>query len=81
MHMNAHPVDYIDYISDACLLRGQLFLDLGLFDPRFEPAYCEDTDVALVHLRHTWVTTISQPLSVAMHSDYVAKETNDFLAS
>jgi hypothetical protein len=72
--MHAHPVDYI---SAACLLvRRQLFLDLGLFDPRFEPAYYEDTDAALVHLRHGWLT-ISQPLSVVVHSDEVAKKSFD----
>lgn len=65
-YSHARPVDYI---SAACLLvRRQLFLDLGLFDPQFEPAYYEDTDAAMVHLKAGWLT-IMQPLAVVTHSE------------
>jgi GT2 family glycosyltransferase/glycosyltransferase involved in cell wall biosynthesis len=58
-----------DYISAACLLvRRELFIKLGLFDPQFEPAYYEDTDAALTHLQNGWLTII-QPLSVVLHEE------------
>jgi GT2 family glycosyltransferase len=38
----------VDYCSGACLLmRRSVFLDLGGFDPMFDPAYFEDVDLAL----------------------------------
>ena len=37
-----------DYCSGACLLmRRKVFLDLGGFDPIFDPAYFEDVDLAI----------------------------------
>jgi glycosyltransferase involved in cell wall biosynthesis len=57
----------VDYVSAACLLvRRKLFLTLGLFDPKYAPAYFEDTDAGLVHAEHGW-KTILQPLSVVVH--------------
>jgi GT2 family glycosyltransferase len=38
----------VDYCSGACLLmRRTVFLDLGGFDPIFDPAYFEDVDLAI----------------------------------
>jgi GT2 family glycosyltransferase len=38
----------VDYCSGACLLmRRKVFLDLGGFDPIFDPAYFEDVDLAI----------------------------------
>ena len=38
----------VDYCSGACLLmRRKVFLDLGGFDPVFDPAYFEDVDLAI----------------------------------
>lgn len=63
---HARPVDYI---SAACLLiRRKLFSELGLFDKQFEPAYYEDTDAALTHLRAGYYTVL-QPLALAVHAE------------
>ena len=57
----------VDYISAACLLiRRKLFLESGLFDPRYENAYYEDADAAFTLLSKGWVTVL-QPLSVVYH--------------
>ena len=41
-------IQVVDYCSAACLLmRKSDFLNLGGFDPIFDPAYFEDTDLAL----------------------------------
>jgi hypothetical protein len=46
-----------DYCSGACLLmRRDVFLDLGGFDPIFDPAYFEDVDLA-IRLRATGLFT------------------------
>lgn len=38
----------VDYCSGSCLLmRRRVFLDLGGFDPIFDPAYFEDVDLAI----------------------------------
>ena len=46
---NAVPdISSVDYISAACLvMRRENFLCLGGFDPIYDPAYCEDADLAL----------------------------------
>jgi GT2 family glycosyltransferase len=41
-------IQVVDYCSAACLLiKRDDFLNLGGFDPIFEPAYCEDVDLAV----------------------------------
>ena len=43
---NLRPISPIDYASAACLMmRRDDFLRLGGFDPAYEPAYNEDTDL------------------------------------
>ncbi|MBK8180005.1 MAG: glycosyltransferase family 2 protein [Planctomycetes bacterium] len=43
-------------IGGACLLRRELFLDLGGFDPAFEPFYLEDLDLGWRAWRAGWCT-------------------------
>jgi hypothetical protein len=51
MRLPPHYVDatqVVDYCSAACLLMGKGdYLNLGGFDPTFEPAYFEDADLAM----------------------------------
>lgn len=57
----------VDYISAACLLFDRReFLDLGLFDPQFAPAYFEDTDAALT-MRRAGRLTVAMPLAAVVH--------------
>jgi GT2 family glycosyltransferase len=58
----------VDYVSAACILvRRQLFVDFNLYNPKYSPAYYEDTDAALVFAEHGW-QTILQPFSVVIHA-------------
>src|SRR4051794_23002628 len=60
-----------DYCSGACLLmRTKVFLDLGGFDPIFDPAYFEDVDLA-VRLRSIGLFTYYCGTSVVYHEDSV----------
>jgi GT2 family glycosyltransferase len=71
------PRDFIevtritDYCSAACLLmRKKLFLDLGGFDPIFDPAYFEDVDLA-IRLRSIGLFTYYCGASVVYHEESV----------
>lgn len=57
----------VDYASAACLLvRRSAFVEVGGFDPRFAPMYCEDVDLCLaLAKRHGRV--VYQPRSVVEH--------------
>ena len=57
----------VDYCSAACLLvnRG-VFLELGGFDPRYAPAYYEDTDLCF-RLRERGLHTLYQPEAQVVH--------------
>jgi GT2 family glycosyltransferase len=60
-----------DYCSGACLLmRTKVFLDLGGFDPIFDPAYFEDIDLA-IHLRSIGLFTYYCGTSVVYHEESV----------
>jgi GT2 family glycosyltransferase len=60
-----------DYCSGACLLmRTKVFLDLGGFDPIFDPAYFEDVDLA-IRLRATGLFTYYCGASVVYHEESV----------
>jgi len=57
----------VDYGSAACLLlRRDVFLDSGGFDPVFVPAYCEDVDLQL-RLRERGLRTMFDPRSEVVH--------------
>lgn len=57
----------VDYCSAACLLMPRdLFWRLDGFDERYQPAYCEDTDLCL----SVWAAgykVVYQPSSVVLH--------------
>jgi GT2 family glycosyltransferase len=60
-----------DYCSGACLLvRTKVFLDLGGFDPIFDPAYFEDTDLA-IRLRSIGLFTYYCGASAVYHEESV----------
>ena len=56
-----------DYISGASIMiRTTLWKQLGGFDERFTPAYCEDSDLAFM-VRKAGYKVCCQPLSVVIH--------------
>jgi glycosyltransferase involved in cell wall biosynthesis len=57
----------VDYCSGACLLiRRAIFEVLGGFDPRYAPAYYEDTDLAF-RLREHGYQVLFQPAARVVH--------------
>lgn len=62
----------VDYCSGASLMVPRaLFLRLGGFDPRYAPAYYEDTDLCF-RLRALGLKTLYQPLSRVVHFEGVS---------
>lgn len=65
-----------DYISGASILiRRSLFEQLGYFDERYAPAYCEDTDIAFA-IRKVGLEVYYQPESVVAHFEGVSNGTS-----
>lgn len=61
-----------DYCSAASLMvRGDLFDQIGKFDERYAPAYCEDTDLAF-KVRAAGYKVYYQPKSVVIHHEGVS---------
>ena len=59
----------VDYCSGACLLVPKaLFDQLGRFDPRYAPAYYEDTDLAF-KVRKAGRKVYYQPFSTIIHHE------------
>jgi GT2 family glycosyltransferase/glycosyltransferase involved in cell wall biosynthesis len=66
----------VDYSSGASLLiKKKLFVDLGLFDERYVPAYCEDSDLAF-KVRAAGLKLYYQPASVIVHYEGVSNGTD-----
>lgn len=66
----------VDYCSGAALLvRADVFTSLGGFDPRYAPAYYEDTDLAFA-VRAAGYRTVVQPRSVVVHHEGVTNGTD-----
>lgn len=66
----------VDYSSGASLLiKKKLFADLGLFDERYVPAYCEDSDLAF-KVRAAGLKLYYQPASVIVHYEGVSNGTD-----
>ena len=57
----------VDFCSGASLLvRRAVFLDVGGFDEKYVPAYCEDSDLSF-RLRQLGLKTYFQPRSEVLH--------------
>jgi GT2 family glycosyltransferase len=68
----------VDYVSGASLLiEAALFRDIGGFDPRYAPAYCEDMDLAFA-VRARGRKVIYEPASVVIHDEGTSSGTGPF---
>lgn len=66
----------VDYISGAAiLLSRKLWQQIGGFDERFAPAYCEDSDLAF-EVRKAGYRVVYQPLSKVIHYEGVSNGTD-----
>lgn len=66
----------VDYISGAAILiRHSLWKEIGGFDDRFAPAYCEDSDLAFEVRRHG-KRVVYQPDSTVIHFEGVSNGTD-----
>jgi GT2 family glycosyltransferase len=62
----------VDYCSGAALMVDRaVFAELGGFDPRYAPAYYEDTDLCF-RLRRMGLKTLYQPASRVVHYEGVS---------
>lgn len=66
----------VDYISGAAiLLSNALWQQIGGFDQRFAPAYCEDSDLAFA-VRKAGYRVVYQPLSKVIHFEGISNGTD-----
>lgn len=66
----------VDYISGAAILLSvKLWKEIGGFDERFAPAYCEDSDLAF-EVRKAGYRVVYQPLSRVIHFEGVSNGTD-----
>jgi O-antigen biosynthesis protein len=66
----------VDYCSGAAILvRTSVFRQVGGFDPRYAPAYYEDTDLAFA-VRAAGFRTVVQPKAVVVHHEGVSHGTD-----
>lgn len=66
----------VDYISGAAILLSKSLWDqIGGFDERFAPAYCEDSDLAF-EVRKAGYRVVYQPLSKVIHFEGVSNGTD-----
>lgn len=66
----------VDYISGAAiLLSNDLWKQIGGFDTRFAPAYCEDSDLAF-EVRKAGYRVVYQPLSKVIHFEGISNGTD-----
>lgn len=66
----------VDYISGAAiLLSNALWKQIGGFDTRFAPAYCEDSDLAF-EVRKAGYRVVYQPLSKVIHFEGISNGTD-----
>ncbi len=66
----------VDYMSGAAILiRHKLWKEIGGFDTRYAPAYCEDSDLAFEVRAHGY-RVVYQPKSVVIHFEGVSNGTD-----
>ncbi len=66
----------VDYISGAAILLSKKLWDqIGGFDERYAPAYCEDSDLAF-EVRKAGYRVVYQPLSKVIHYEGVSNGTD-----
>ena len=69
-------VKEVDYISGASIMiKHDLWNEIGGFDERFVPAYCEDSDLAFEVRKHGY-KVMYQPLSVVIHFEGISNGTD-----
>lgn len=69
-------VKEVDYISGAAILiRKKLWDEIGGFDDRFAPAYCEDSDFAFEVRKHGY-KVVYQPKSMVVHFEGISNGTD-----
>lgn len=68
-----HEADYIS--GAAIMIRTSLWKEIGGFDQRFVPAYCEDSDLAFEVRRHGY-KVMYQPQSVVVHFEGISNGTD-----
>lgn len=69
-------VKEVDYISGASIMiRKNLWDEIGGFDERYTPAYCEDSDLAF-EVRKRGMKVMYQPLSEVIHYEGVSNGTD-----
>ncbi len=66
----------VDYISGAAILISKALWDqIGGFDERYVPAYCEDSDLAF-EVRKAGYRVVYQPLSKVIHYEGISNGTD-----
>lgn len=66
----------VDYVSGASLMiKKAFFIECGLFDCRYTPAYYEDTDLAFT-VRSLGKEVYVEPKSVVIHHEGISNGTN-----
>ncbi|MEE8428146.1 MAG: glycosyltransferase, partial [Gammaproteobacteria bacterium] len=66
----------VDYCSGACIaIERRRFMELGMFDDEYAPAYYEDTDLAF-KVREAGMRVVYQPACRVVHYEGVTSGTN-----
>lgn len=69
-------VHEVDYVSGAALMiKSFLWKEIGGFDERFAPAYCEDSDLAFEVRKHGY-KVMFQPQAVVVHFEGISNGTD-----
>lgn len=69
-------VKEVDYVTGAAMMiRTKLWQQIGGFDERFAPAYCEDSDLAF-EVRKAGYKVLYQPLSIVIHFEGMSNGTD-----